>query len=157
MRPGRESPWLSSSCFATFFQVLSHDGNSRAEFETVRDLSPRVEYYSIDEFFFDASAAPAGDFQSYAVAIRDGLMERVRVPVTVGIARTRIVPWGIRTCLELANADRRLIRQLLTANADCQRRGDVVDAQRRSRPPDLASAHAAQDSLTGRQLWRADR
>jgi hypothetical protein len=32
MYPGRESPWLRSSCFATFFQVLSHDGDSRAEF-----------------------------------------------------------------------------------------------------------------------------
>ena len=61
-----------------WYEVLS-----RMMLETVRDLSPRVEYYSIDEFFFDASVAPAGDVQSYAVTIRDRLMERVRVPVTV--------------------------------------------------------------------------
>jgi nucleotidyltransferase/DNA polymerase involved in DNA repair len=67
-----------------WYEVLS-----RMMLETVRDLSPRVEYYSIDEFFFDASPAPAGDVHSFAVTIRDRIMERVRVPVTVGIARTR--------------------------------------------------------------------
>ena len=52
-----------------WYEVLS-----RMMLEAVRELSPRVEYYSIDEFFFDASVAPADDFQSFAVTIRDEIM-----------------------------------------------------------------------------------
>jgi hypothetical protein len=32
-----------------------------------------------------------------------------------GRRERRPLPWGIRTCLDLANADRRLVRGLLTA------------------------------------------
>src|SRR5262245_57649061 len=142
-----------------WYEVLS-----RMMLETVRELSPRVEYYSIDEFFFDAEPPRGLDPAGYAVLIRDRVMERVRVPVTVGIARTRTLaklisdtakpfgaivvldrageesllaglpitevsgiagrrqrrlePWGIRTCLELAKADRRLVRQVLTATGE---------------------------------------
>jgi nucleotidyltransferase/DNA polymerase involved in DNA repair len=142
-----------------WYEVLS-----RMMLDAVRDLSPRVEYYSIDEFFFDASPAPADDFQAFAATVRDEIMGRVRVPVTVGIARTRtlaklisdaakpfgamavmdrgteesllashpvsdvtgiagrrekrLLPWGIKTCLDMANADRRLIRQVLTASGE---------------------------------------
>ncbi len=162
-----------------WYEVLS-----RMMLETVRDLSPRVEYYSIDEFFFDASPAPAGDFQAYALAVRDRLLERVHVPVTVGIARTRtlaklisdaakpfgalavldpgteesllaahpvtevtgiagrrerrLIPWGIRTCLDLARADRRLIRQVLTASGEAlwwELNGDPVLPIRPQRIP----------------------
>jgi nucleotidyltransferase/DNA polymerase involved in DNA repair len=162
-----------------WYEVLS-----RIMLETVRDLSPMVEYYSIDEFFFDASVAPAQDFQSYAVSVRDRILERVHVPVTVGIARTRtlaklisdaakpfgamavldrgtevsllaahpvtdvtgiagrrerrLLPWGIRTCLDLAHADRRLIRQLLTASGEAlwwELNGDPVLPIRPQRMP----------------------
>lgn len=127
----------------------------------VRDVSPQVEYYSIDEFFFRAVPPRGRTFQEMAVALRDRALEVVGVPVTVGIARTRtlaklisnaakpfgawavldehgvaellasqpvtevtgiagrrqrrLAPWGIRTCLDLARADRRLVRSLLTA------------------------------------------
>jgi nucleotidyltransferase/DNA polymerase involved in DNA repair len=142
-----------------WYEVLS-----RMMLDLVRDLSPRVEYYSIDEFFFEAHPPHGMDQQGYAVAIRDRIMDAVRVPVTVGIARSktlaklisdsarpfgakavldreselallasdpvteisgiagrrekRLLPWGTRTCLDLANADRRLIRQLLTATGE---------------------------------------
>src|SRR5262249_4100713 len=142
-----------------WYEVLS-----RMMLEAVRDVSPKVESYSIDEFFFEAVSPPGGDYQELAVSVRDRVMERVRVPVTVGIARTRtlaklisdtakpfgalaildpaseesllaarpvtdvtgiagrrerrLTPWGIRTCLDLARADRRLVRQLLTANGE---------------------------------------
>jgi DNA polymerase V len=142
-----------------WYEVLS-----RMMLEIMRELSPKVEYYSIDEFFFEAGSPPGGDYQGYAAAIRDRIMERVRVPVTVGIARTRtlaklisdtakpfgamaildaaaeesllaarpvtdvtgiagrrerlLMPWGIRTCLDLVRADRRLIRKLLTASGE---------------------------------------
>lgn len=138
-----------------WYEVLS-----RQMLEAVRTLSPRVEYYSIDEFFFLAAPLGGGTLQTTAEAIRARIWETVRVPVTVGIARTktlaklisdaakpfgalavldrnaetallaerpvteisgiagrraaRLLPHGIRTCLDLARADRRLVRQLLT-------------------------------------------
>src|SRR5579859_7533692 len=62
---------------------------SAAMLEVVRELSPRVEYYSVDEFFFEALAPRAGSFQEAAEALRTRIWERVKVPVTVGIARSR--------------------------------------------------------------------
>ena len=67
-----------------WYEVLS-----RLMLDVVRELSPRVEYYSIDEFFFQAVPPRGRTFQETAEAIRDRIWERVRVPVTVGIARTR--------------------------------------------------------------------
>jgi nucleotidyltransferase/DNA polymerase involved in DNA repair len=137
---------------------------SRLMLEVVREYAPRVEYYSIDEFFFLAVPPRGRTFQDVAVLIRDRVWERLGVPVTVGIARTRTLaklisdvakpfgalavldpaaeqgllanrpvteitgiagrraarlqPWGIRTCLDLACADRRLVRTLLTATGE---------------------------------------
>src|ERR1700722_3949931 len=67
-----------------WYEVLS-----RLMLDIVRDLSPKVEYYSIDEFFFEAHPPAGMDYQSYAVAIRDRIMELVMVPVTVGLARSK--------------------------------------------------------------------
>jgi len=137
---------------------------SRLMLELMRDVSPRVEYYSIDEFFFQAVPMPGKSLQETAEAIRDRIWEAVRVPVTVGIARSRtlaklisdaakpfgalavldadaeerllaerpvteitgiagrraarLLPWNIQTCLDLARADRRLVRDLLTATGE---------------------------------------
>jgi DNA polymerase V len=137
---------------------------SRMMLEIVREYSPRVEYYSIDEFFFEVTPAKGQGEHQYGEMLRDRIWERVRVPVTVGIGRTktlaklvsdtakpfgakalmdraaeeallganaitevagiagrrerRLLPWGIKTCLEMAQADRRLIRQLLTASGE---------------------------------------
>lgn len=140
-----------------WYEVLS-----RCMLAVARELSPRVEYYSIDEFFFEV---PRGvDAQRFAEAARDRILETVGVPVTVGVARTRTLaklvsdtakpfgalavldrgaeesylqgrpvteitgiagrrerrlqPWNIRTCLDLARADRRLVRELLTATGE---------------------------------------
>ena len=161
-----------------WYEVLS-----RLMLDVVRELSPRVEYYSIDEFFFLAGPARGQTFQELAVALRDRIWERVRVPVTVGIARTRtlaklisdsakpfgawavldpeaeaklladrpvteitgiagrraarLAPWGIRTCLDLARADRRLVRALLTASGEAlwwELNGDPVQPIHPQRP-----------------------
>jgi nucleotidyltransferase/DNA polymerase involved in DNA repair len=138
-----------------WYEVLS-----RLMLEVVREFSPKVEYYSIDEFFFQAVSLRGEDLQETAEVIRDAILRRVGVPVTVGIARSRtlaklisdsakpfgasavmdaageaellarqpvteitgiagrrerrLLPWGIRTCLDLARADRRLVREVLT-------------------------------------------
>jgi DNA polymerase V len=161
-----------------WYEVLS-----RLMLEVVREFSPKVEYYSIDEFFFEATPPRGMDYQRYAEVVRDRIMERVRIPVTVGIARSRTLaklisdtakpfgaravldrqaetellarlpvveitgiagrrerrlqPWGIRTCLDLAQADRRLIRDLLTATGEAlwwELNGDPVVPIHPARP-----------------------
>jgi DNA polymerase V len=123
--------------------------------DAVSRISPRVEYYSIDEFFLEAEPSIA-----FAEKIRGHILEELGVPVTIGIARTKTLaklisdtakPFGakivlgrdaerqllaklsvieitgiarrradklaalnIRTCLDFADADRRVIRSLLT-------------------------------------------
>jgi DNA polymerase V len=165
-----------------WYEVLS-----RLMLEAVRDISPRVEYYSIDEFFFLAVPRPGQTFPDLAVTIRDRILETVGVPVTVGIARSRTLaklisdsakpfgarvvlgreeetallaerpvteitgiagrraarlqPWGIRTCLDLARADRRLVRELLTATGEAlwwELNGDPVQPIHPQRPPHRA-------------------
>jgi DNA polymerase V len=162
-----------------WYEVLS-----RMMLEAIKDHSSKVEYYSIDEFFFDATPPHGLDPQGFAELLRDRIMGRVRVPVTVGIARTRTLaklisdtakpfgalaildpaseesllaarpvtdvtgiagrreralqPWGIRTCLDLARADRRLVRRLLTATGEAlwwELNGDPVLPIRPQRMP----------------------
>ena len=64
---------------------------SRQMLEVVRTFSPTVEYYSIDEFFFRAVPHQGLSLQQTAEAMRDRIFETVRVPVTVGLARTRTI------------------------------------------------------------------
>jgi DNA polymerase V len=153
-----------------WYEVLS-----RCMLAVVQEFSPKVEYYSIDEFFFDATPPRGLDCLQYAVKIRDAILERVGVPVTVGIARTRtlaklisdtgkpfgavavldrqaeeadlrklavtevtgiagrrerrLLPWNITTCMDLVEADRRLVRELLTATGEAlwwELRGESV-------------------------------
>ena len=42
-----------------WYEVLS-----RLMLDVVREFSPRVEYYSIDEFFFEATPPPGMDYQA---------------------------------------------------------------------------------------------
>lgn len=64
-----------------WYEVLS-----RLMLHVVGELSPKVEYYSIDEFFFEAIPPRGMDHQAYALAIRGRIMELARV--TVGVARS---------------------------------------------------------------------
>ena len=160
-----------------WYEVLS-----RQMLEVVRAFSPRVEYYSIDEFFFEV---PAGtNPQQLAEEMRAAVLREVSVPVTVGIARTktlaklvsdtakpfgalalldtdaervllerlpvtevsgiaerraaRLAPHGITTCLDLARADRRLVRWLLTITGEgpwYELNGEPVQPFHTERPP----------------------
>jgi DNA polymerase V len=160
-----------------WYEVLS-----RRMLSVVRTFSPRVEYYSIDEFFFEV---PSGsDVRETAERMRDAVLREVGVPVTVGIARTktlaklvsdtakpfgalalldaqaerellerlpvtevsgiaarraaRLAPYGIKTCLDLARADRRLVRWLLTITGEAlwyELNGDPVLPFYTERPP----------------------
>lgn len=141
-----------------------YEALSRRMLDLTREFSARVEYYSIDEFFFEVEASATETFDALAVRLRDRIWERVGVPVTVAIARSRtlakligdsakpfgaravldaageasllaerpvteitgvagrrerrLLPWGIRSCLDFARADRLLIRELLTVSGE---------------------------------------
>jgi nucleotidyltransferase/DNA polymerase involved in DNA repair len=155
---------------------------SRRMLAAVEGFSPKVEFYSIDEFFFLAVPWQEGTLQQTAEAIRDRIWEACRLPVTVGIGRSRtlaklfgdtakpfgaralldpqaeeallgglavteisgiagrraarLLPYGIRTCLDYRRADGRLIRQLLTKT------GEVLHAE--------LNGHAVQPVVVGR-------
>jgi DNA polymerase V len=161
-----------------WYEVLS-----KCMFNVVQDFSSRIEFYSIDEFFFVASPTGGQSFQDLAEVMRDRIADRINVPVTVGIARTRTLAklisdaakpygalavldsseetkllaerpvteitgiagrrakrlsiWGIETCLDLARADRRLVRELLTASGEAlwwELNGDPVTPIHPKRP-----------------------
>jgi DNA polymerase V len=139
-----------------WYEVLS-----RHMLEIVRGFFTPVEYYSIDEFFFKADPLrPGQPLKDVALEVRDVILEKAQLPVTVGIGRTRTLaklfsdtakpfgavavttkeherellsrlpvteisgiagrraarlsPYGIRTCLQLADANGQLIYKLLT-------------------------------------------
>jgi DNA polymerase V len=167
-----------------WYEVLS-----RQMLDVVRTRSPRVEYYSVDEFFFEALPAPGQTLQALAEDLRASILREVGVPVTVGIARSktlaklisdtakpfgalalmdpdaerdllrrlpvtevcgigsrrgaRLLPHGITTCLQLAQADRRLVRYLLTRVGEAlwyELNGDPVLPLHTERPPHKALA-----------------
>ncbi len=162
---------------------------SRRMLECVATVSPRVEFYSIDECFFDASLLPrmmtikkgtgtcgaSPLFQHAALLLQRQILERTGVPVSVGIAPSRtlaklvskavkpfgcmavlepeptasllasqpveqitgvgrrsaakLAAHGIRTCAQFVQADRRLIRKLLTKSGEdlwWELRGEAV-------------------------------
>lgn len=87
-----------------WYEVLS-----RQMLDITQVFSPCVEYYSIDELFFTAESRPHLSMQEMAVQMRDTIKERVKLPVTVGIARTRTLakllsdnskPFGARVLLD---------------------------------------------------------
>ena len=55
---------------------------------TLRDFSPHVEQYSIDEMFLDFDGM-TWDMNDYGKTIRDTIWQNVRMPVGVGIAPTK--------------------------------------------------------------------
>ena len=165
-----------------WYEVLS-----RAMAEVVVGVSSRVEFHSIDEFYFVIAPMPGRSFQETAEAIRAEVLAKVGVSATVGIARTRtlakllaksvkpegakamlepeeeealladrsvkqitgiagrrakrLAVWNIETCLDLARADRRLVRELLTTSGEMlwwELNGEAVQPIHPRRPPHKA-------------------
>jgi DNA polymerase V len=131
-----------------WYEVLS-----RQMLAVLQTVSPTVEYYSIDEMFFDATGVNARELQQR-------ILRDVGIPVTIGVSKTRSLAklasdnakpfgcweatsdekiaalladrpvdeitgiagrskrklelYGIKTCADFVNADRRIIRRLLT-------------------------------------------
>src|SRR5437764_13398537 len=62
-----------------WYEVLS-----RLMLDVMRDFSPEVEYYSIDEFFFRAVPEKGRSLQETAESMRARILRDVAIPVTVG-------------------------------------------------------------------------
>jgi DNA polymerase-4 len=66
---------------------------SRAVFEVFRETAPRVEGLSIDEAFLDVRGMRriAGAPEEIAARLRNDVRDRVGLPITVGVARTKFL------------------------------------------------------------------
>jgi DNA polymerase-4 len=66
---------------------------SKAVYEVFEDISPRVEGLSIDEAFLDVRGVRrlSGPPTEVAAKLRRAVRERVGLPITVGIARTKFL------------------------------------------------------------------
>jgi DNA polymerase-4 len=66
---------------------------SRAVFEVFEDTTPRVEGLSIDEAFLDVRGLErvSGTPVQIAARLRNDIRERVGLPITVGVARTKFL------------------------------------------------------------------
>lgn len=62
---------------------------SRRMLDEVKTFSERVEYYSIDEFFWHGWPLPKKTYLQTATAIRDHVKAATGLPMTVAYARTR--------------------------------------------------------------------
>ena len=145
-----------------WYEVLS-----RQLLDLLRTVSPAVEYYSIDEMFFDANELPgvfARPLHETAVALQHRVLDEIGIPVSMGISwtktlaklvsdtakpfgcrvlldeleiqqflrthpveeisgigersRIKLEAHGIKTCWEFSQADRHLIRKLLTITGE---------------------------------------
>jgi DNA polymerase IV len=74
-------------------RIEAYSEASTAMFEVFRDTTPLVEGLSIDEAFLDVGGLRriAGTPQEIAARLRLQVRERVGIPVTVGVARTKFL------------------------------------------------------------------
>jgi DNA polymerase-4 len=74
-------------------RMSAYSEASRAVFEIFADTSPLVEGISIDEAFLDVRGLGriAGPPMDIAVRLRREVLERVGLPITVGVARTKFL------------------------------------------------------------------
>ncbi len=74
-------------------RMSAYSEASRAVFEVFADTTPLVEGLSIDEAFLDVRGLKriAGEPIEIAVRLRRVVLERVGLPITVGVARTKFL------------------------------------------------------------------
>jgi DNA polymerase-4 len=74
-------------------RMEAYSAASEAVFDVFRDTTPLVEGISIDEAFLDVGglAKIAGSPELIAARLRRDVLERVGLPITVGVARTKFL------------------------------------------------------------------
>jgi DNA polymerase V len=68
-----------------------YESLSRRMLTEVGTFSPKVEYYSIDEFFWEGYCRAGQNYQQTAVSIREHIKRSTGLPMTVAFARTRVL------------------------------------------------------------------
>jgi DNA polymerase-4 len=74
-------------------RLSAYTAASRAVFEVFNDTTPFVEGISVDEAFLDVGGLRriAGTPEEIAVTLRQAVRERVDLPISVGVARTKFL------------------------------------------------------------------
>jgi DNA polymerase-4 len=90
---GRQALRLCPDAVVVPPRFSAYTDASRAMFDVFEDTSPVVEGLSIDEAFLDVRGMEriAGTPEQIAVRLRTAVRERVGLPVTVGVARTKFL------------------------------------------------------------------
>ncbi|MGH2685126.1 MAG: DNA polymerase IV, partial [Actinomycetota bacterium] len=90
---GRQAYRLCPRAIVVRPRMSAYSEASEAVFEVFRDTSPWVEGLSIDEAFLDVSGLRriSGSPRQIAEQLRRQVRERVGLPITVGVARTKFL------------------------------------------------------------------
>lgn len=90
---GRDAKRLCPQAIVVNPRMHAYAEASRAVFDVFNDTSPLVEGLSIDEAFLDVGGLRriAGTPTDIATKLRRDVLERVGLPITVGIARTKFL------------------------------------------------------------------
>lgn len=71
-----------------------YEALSRKMLKLIQTISPEVEYYSIDELFFDASYLPYAfklPMKEACLALQAQMKKEIGIPVSIGVASTKIL------------------------------------------------------------------
>ncbi|WP_173076043.1 DNA polymerase IV [Phytohabitans rumicis] len=90
---GRQARRLCPQAIVVQPRMSAYSAASKAVFEVFRDTTPLVEGLSIDEAFLDVSGLRkiSGTPTEIAIQLRSDVRERVGLPITVGVARTKFL------------------------------------------------------------------
>ncbi|HEX7298690.1 MAG TPA: DNA polymerase IV [Solirubrobacteraceae bacterium] len=90
---GRRARRLCPQAVVVPPRMAAYSEASKAVFEVFRDTTPLVEGLSIDEAFLDVRGLRriAGPPMEIAARLRRTVLERVGLPITVGVARTKFL------------------------------------------------------------------
>ncbi len=90
---GREALRLCPDAVVVRPRMRAYSEASKALYEVFEDATPLVEGLSIDEAFLDVRGMErlAGTPREIAVRLKRSVRERVGIPVTIGIARTKFL------------------------------------------------------------------
>ena len=90
---GRQARRLCPHAIVVPPRMSAYTEASKAVFEVFHDTAPFVEGISIDEAFLDVRGMEriAGTPVEIAVRLRNDVLERVGLPITIGVARTKFL------------------------------------------------------------------
>jgi DNA polymerase IV len=90
---GRQARQLCPEAIVVEPRMSAYTDASRAVFEVFEQTTPLVEGLSIDEAFLDVGGLRriSGSATDIAIRLRAGVRERVGLPITVGVARTKFL------------------------------------------------------------------